>query len=509
LAASSLKLIASLKPFTSELLGRGKFSLSEPEEKKITRRRYLEVAGGTIAGLVVGGALGYLAKPTTTAPAITVTSTATETVTSTGVITPPPMTTAPLGGKISILGFTGALGDALIPVIDAFQKNSGITVDYERIGYDELAEKGASLMTVKDTSYDIICQDDPFTPKFYEAGWFEPWENFGWTRDTDIFDGCVDLGTWPTPEYMGPVPPGARQKTPRQYAVGWGGGPCVNYTYRTDKLEELGLKEAATWDDVEMIAKAANNPSKSFYGWVNRGTKGDPISFDTFPIFFDYGLESIFDDTWHCIADGPQGVAALTKYLAIAKYGPPGMSNYGATEQGLDFVGGRVMQGLPVPGDVISDVEDASKSKSAGKLKWMLPPAGPAKRTTIIGLFCMGISAYSQNKASAWKFIDYFLSKEGQTVYTTEGKTWPLRRSLFTDPAINSQPWVKPLYPGSVDMFDAHPKPYPRTTLWLSLVDIWGGYLNLALTGQISAQAALTKAKGELETELKRAGYIS
>lgn len=79
---------------------------------------------------------------------------------------------------------------------------------------------------------------------------------------------------------------------------------------------------------------------------------------------------------------------------------------------------------------------------------------------------------------------------------------------MFTDPTINSQPWVKPLFPGSVEMFDAHPKPYPRTTLWLSLVNIYGGYLNLALTGQISAQDALTKAKGELEQELKRAGYI-
>ncbi len=471
------------------------------EKENVDRRTWLKVTGGAVAGLVVGGALGYVAKP---AEIRTVTSTVTQTVTGTA---PPPPPPPPPAKPIKILGFTGALGDALVPVVNAFQKKTGTTIDYVRLGYDELAEKGASLMTVKDTSFDIICQDDPFTPKFYEAGWFEPWENFGWKRDLDLFDGLVDLGTWPTPEYMGPVPPGAREKTPKQYAIGWGGGPCVNYAVRTDKLQELGLGEPKTWDDVEEIAKAAHNPSKSFYGWVNRGTKGDPISFDTFPIFWDYGLESIFDKTWHVICDRPEGVAALEKYLAIAKYSPPGMVNYGATEQGLEFVQGRVMQGLPVPGDVISDVEGPN-SKSAGKLKWMLPPAGPARRVSIIGLFCMGISTYSQNKQAAWEFIDYFLSKQGQTVYTTEGKTWPLRRSMWMDPAFNSQPWVKPLYPGSVEMFDAHPQPYPRTTLWLSLVNIWGGYLNLALTGEISAREALSKAKVELEQELKRAGYI-
>jgi len=462
---------------------------------RMTRRQAITaVAGGAIALAAVGAGLYYSAPTTTPSETTTMASSTLPSVSS-------------AAGKISILGFNGALGDALVPVINAFQANTGITVEYTRIGYDELAEKGASLMTTQDTSFDIICQDDPFTPKFYEAGWYEPWETFGWQRDSDIFDGLIDLGTWPTPEYMGPVPPGARDKSPKQYAVGWGGGPCVNYVYRTDKLQELNLGEPKTWDDVEEIAKAANDQAKPFYGWVNRGAKGDPIAFDTFPIFFDYGLPSIFDDNWHVIVDGPEGVSALEKYLAIAKYGPPGLANYGATEQGLELVQGRVMQGLPVPGDVVKDVE-GSQSLSAGKLKWMLPPAGPGAHTTIIGLFCMGISTYSLNKQTAWKFIDYFLSKEGQQVYTTQGQTWPLRRSLFSDPAINSQPWVKPLYPGSVEMFDAHPKPYPRTTLWLSLVNIYGGYLNLALTGGISPQDALSKAKVELEQELKRAGYI-
>jgi multiple sugar transport system substrate-binding protein len=468
---------------------------------RMSRRQALTALGvGAVAVAAIGTGL-YYSAPSTPTPQSTTATTAT---------TAPPATSAvtSAAGKIAILGFTGALGDALIPVVNAFQQNTGIAVDYVRIGYDELAEKGASLMTTQDTSFDIICQDDPFTPKFYASGWFEPWENFGWTRDSDFFDGLLDLGTWPTPEYMGPVPPGERQKTPMQYAIGWGGGPCVNYVYRTDVLEQLNLGEAKTWDDAEEIAKAANDSSKPFYGWVNRGAKGDPISFDTFPFFFDYGLDSIFDDTWHVIADRPEGIAALEKYLAIAKYGPPGMTNYGATEQGLELVQGRVMQGLPVPGDVISDVE-GPESKSAGKLKWMLPPAGPAKRTSIIGLFCMGISTYSQNKDSAWKFIDYFLSNEGQMVYTTQGKTWPLRKSLWEDSTINSQPWVKPLYPGSVDMLNSKPKPYPRTTLWLSLVNIWGGYLNLALAGQLSAKDAITKAKSELETELKRAGYIT
>ena len=48
------------------------------EKEKVSRRRFLEVTGGAVVGLVVGGAVGYVAKPTVTAPPLT--STVTETV---------------------------------------------------------------------------------------------------------------------------------------------------------------------------------------------------------------------------------------------------------------------------------------------------------------------------------------------------------------------------------------------------------------------------------------------
>ena len=59
------------------------------KEEKVDRRTWLKVAGGTVAGLVVGGAIGYVAKPTVMAPSTT--ATITETVTGTA---PPPVTTA-------------------------------------------------------------------------------------------------------------------------------------------------------------------------------------------------------------------------------------------------------------------------------------------------------------------------------------------------------------------------------------------------------------------------------
>ncbi len=50
-------------------------------EEKVDRRSALKIVGGTIAGLVIGGAIGYLAKPAAPAVTSTVTSEITKTIT--------------------------------------------------------------------------------------------------------------------------------------------------------------------------------------------------------------------------------------------------------------------------------------------------------------------------------------------------------------------------------------------------------------------------------------------
>ena len=42
--------------------------MSSGEEKKVDRRGALRIIGGAVAGLVVGGVIGYLAKPAEVVP---------------------------------------------------------------------------------------------------------------------------------------------------------------------------------------------------------------------------------------------------------------------------------------------------------------------------------------------------------------------------------------------------------------------------------------------------------
>ena len=476
--------------------------MSSEEKNRVSRREFLKYAGLIAAGLAVGSVVGY-EYGRTVAPKVkpvTVTKTVTKTTT---VIKPP---TVKPKKTLKILGFSGALGDPHIKVFDKFSKMKNVKIEYIRIGYDELAEKAVSLLQAKSSEFDIIFQDDGFLPRLEAKGWLAPLDELGLTRIPDIFPSCWDLGTWPTPEYMGPVPPGERDKEPHIYALPHAGGPGEFYGVRKDLLEEKGLSVPKTWDDALEIAKTFYDPKKPFYGWVCRGTKGDPIAFDSATFLFDYGMSHFFDEDWHPLFNTPEAIEGFEMFLKMAKYAPPGLPTYGCTEYALEFVHGRVASGMINPGDVVRDLEGPG-SASAGKLIWMVPPAGPKARTGILGMFSMVINNFSKNKDLAFELIEYFISEEGQRVYALEGGGWPIRRSLWEKPEINKNPLFKPIYPALPEFLSMSPKPYPRTTEWLTIVDIYGGYLNAALIGKYTAKEALNKAAEEIVTHLKRVGY--
>ncbi|MEM3122404.1 MAG: hypothetical protein QXH60_03115, partial [Candidatus Pacearchaeota archaeon] len=115
------------------------------EEKKINRRDYLKYTGAAIGGLVVGGALGYLAKPaevvkeTITAPGVEKTVTVTapgveRTVTVTATATRPitETITTPTTAIITAPGLP-TLTEPTKPIKLTFWKWQAIALTDERI----------------------------------------------------------------------------------------------------------------------------------------------------------------------------------------------------------------------------------------------------------------------------------------------------------------------------------------------------------------------------------------
>ena len=125
------------------------------EEAKITRRDYLKIVGGTIAGLVVGGVIGYLAK----APQVveeTVTTTVTTTVTGTPTTptttpptTPSPPTTPTVVKTVRYLGHPFWLPEDAIKEFE--RTHPGVKIDYTYVDFYVVAQK----QIADPASYDV------------------------------------------------------------------------------------------------------------------------------------------------------------------------------------------------------------------------------------------------------------------------------------------------------------------------------------------------------------------
>ncbi|MFH7835327.1 MAG: extracellular solute-binding protein, partial [Candidatus Aenigmatarchaeota archaeon] len=252
------------------------------EEKKINRRDYLKYTGAAIGGLVVGGALGYLAKPaevvektatvtvpgiertvTVTAPGIerTVTITATAPVTKT-ITTPTTETvTTPIikPGKISFMNMGGIATDILNEMVVDFKKKfPGSDVVLDNVPHAAGHEKYLTLFkggTPPDIGYFL----ELWVPEFAEMNALVALDEFlgpaEWKKISDEFIGNTEeLCLWKGKHYGIPMYYSTRAML-----------------YRKDKLEEVGFKIPAkdgwSYETLYEAVKAIHKPEIGFYGF--------------------------------------------------------------------------------------------------------------------------------------------------------------------------------------------------------------------------------------------------
>jgi len=455
------------------------------EEKKINRRDYLKYTGAAIGGLVVGGALGYLAKPaevvektaTVTAPGVE------KTVTTT--VTAP----AKPAESISVYMVAEPAPEATKKILDLFKKKTGIDVTLEVYPYPTLQTKQATVLSAGSATPDVVMVDDVWLGQYYESGWVEPIDDLVERDKTEInFDDFIPGIVEGNMKYKGKI-------------IGLAHLSAIYiFYYREDILEQFGYsaKDLDTYDGVYEVAKAMKPDleKKNMYPIGLMGARGVQATCCYYHFLGTFGGRVYDPETFKPEINSPEAVEALEFEAKLAKeVGIPSIPSDDYGELQANFLNGRIamMPAWHNMAPVLLLPESPVKGKWRG-----IPVPKKVRRAPTLGGWCLSINKFSKKKDAAWEFIKWATSAD-VSVYCAKYQDMS-RYSAFADPS-------KACYASgsTTDLELAWPR--PNIPPWPAMSDLIGIAVNRVLAGETTAKAACDDLQAKFVEILKSAGY--
>jgi multiple sugar transport system substrate-binding protein len=361
-------------------------------------------------------------------------------------------------------------------IVPQFQKETGITVLIDQVEYVNLYTK--EVLEFRSNTYDVYQVDQVWAQAFAKSGYLMP-------LDGEIAPSTL-ASFYPNLAKIGNV-------NGKQWVVPFSAIP-VNHTYRKDLTSP-----PATWTDVLDIAKKLTRPAAgdqpALWGFPIRGQAGNPITWTWLPMLWSFGGDA-FDADFRPTYNNEAGLESVSFYKELYKYSPPGwlsdaqVANYMEQGQGVQTTLQMVFN---------APMSSPKDSKVADKIAF----AGMPKQVTqasILGLWNIGISAKSANKANAIKFIEYLSRPDIATQMALAGVIGA------TQPAIYKAPGAPSYFPvlSEVLTYVRPPPILPEGNRWFLIT---GTALQSALSGKQTVKAAMDDAANEVQQLLASAGY--
>lgn len=392
---------------------------------KITRRQFMIRAA--IAGLLTSSGAGLLSACSAAQPSPAAAPTKAPAGAAPAATAAPAAAGPAKGGQITVLV---ASDKGWVPnLIKKFESDSGIKVNPVIVDWNDLSTKFTVAAAGGSSTYDVVDVDPSSGGSFMKAGYLEPLDSYLAPVKSDLVNPNIF-------SYNGKI-----------YGMPWF-TDALFFFYNKDMLDKAGFSAPPkTWDELRTQALAIQQKGLSKY----------PFSFQWKQIEgeFDLYLTFLFSNGGKLLDDGlskplfnsPEGVAALQfmrDLHAKDKLVNPGSFNMRPLEVMTEMAQGRAAYAI-IWGEVAGSLNDASKSQVAGKIGSAVIPVAKAGNPswTVDGSECLAIPAKSANKEAAWKFIQYFTSKEQSKAIFKEMSALPVWKSVFDDPDLAKNPWTK------------------------------------------------------------------
>lgn len=337
--------------------------------------------------------------------------------------------------QVTIRMFCADLSDVVDPLRDLvgeFEAETGMKVIIDTVPEAEATDKRNMILSSQSTDYDVLLTASNDLSGDIQAGWVVPINEY-LSEDYDFSDFSENLLNLLKDEdgnlYGLPI----RAETNIMM-------------YRKDIFDELDIAVPTTIDEFtaaaeKMTRDTDGDGSIDFYGTAVRGSQGEAA------YTFTYYLKSFgghfLDTEMNAALTSDEAVEALKYYVGLnQKYAPVDAIIYTWDQVFAGVQNGTV--GMIVESSIQAGIlEDPDKSTVVGRIGYAVPPAGPAGSSPDLKSYGYNISAFSQNKEAAAKFIEWAVSERVQKYAFEQYGFAGITRNSVLDECSNQAPYFE------------------------------------------------------------------
>ena len=292
-----------------------------------------------------------------------------------------------------------------------FKAETGITVKVLPTAWDDTKSKISIAAAGKKAAADVIEVDWSWVGEFQNAGWLEPLE-VDETTQKDI----------PSISYF--------KVNNGIYAVPYANGLRLAYINK-DMLSKAGISEyPKTWTEAEAVFDKLKRNKITDYPMLFPLNAEEKTTTSFLTLAYTRNGKVFNNDDTLNKESALDTLQLIKKYIDKGYINPASVSTPGIdTFRGINNAQGAFLIG---PTSFITSSNDPKVSKVVGQITTIPVPGidGPAKQT-ITFTEAVGVSAYSQNKEAAKKFVEWFSRPEIQLKLNKAINNTPTRTSVI------------------------------------------------------------------------------
>lgn len=391
-----------------------------------------------------------------------------------------------------------------------FEKaNPSIKLSWVVLPENELRQKVTTDIATNAGSYDVL------TIGTYEA---PIWGKNGWLVEMSGLPASYDLE-----DVLKPVRAGLSYQG-KLYALPFYAESSMLY-YRKDLFAAKNITVPAqpTWTQATAWAKQLHNPAGGVYGICLRGLPGWGENMAFLSTFVNTNGGRWFDENWKPQLTSPEWKKAIAQYVElVTKYGPPGVTGNGFTENLTLTSEGKCAMWIDAT-VAAGFLANPKTSKVADKIGFAKSPVAVTPNGSHwLWSWALGIPKSSKNAEAAKTFIAWATSKEyialvgntngwvsapPGTRYSTYSNPNYQKAAVFAKTVLDSINTADPTKPTL--------KPVPYTGVQFVGIPEFqaigtqvGQFVAGIVAGKTSLDEGLNQAQAAVEKLMKEAGYI-